>query len=245
MRAHETKRGTVAQEADKRIRKASGPKNSRKGKSTVRRKAKTRKGETARAVEQRLTHAVNHPVRLDALVILSERCASPNEIAGELDVPLGTASFHVKELAEVGAIELVKTEPRRGAIEHYYRARVLPEVSDEEWRVMPKGAKRECVSVILMPIISESLSSLGCGKMDADKDLYVFWKLMRLSEHGRSELHELHAEFQERVEALVEKDEARADDDEPVRFVAMLGFERSRGGRATGTALGKASALST
>jgi DNA-binding transcriptional ArsR family regulator len=229
----------VARKADKRSDKAGGPRNSRKG----RRKAKTRGGASARAVEQRLTHAVNHPVRLDALVILSERSASPNEIAGELDVPLGTVSFHVKELADMKAIELVKTEPRRGAIEHYYRAKMLPEVSDEEWRAMPRGAKRECVSVILMPIISESLASLGHGKMDTDEDLYVFWKLMRLSSEGRSELHELHAEFQDRVEALMAEDEARADgNDEPVRFVAMLGFERSGGGRATGTALGRASA---
>lgn len=220
-------------------KKARKPKSRRRGKPKSRRGAKARRGNSARAAEQRLSHAINHPVRLDVMVILAERCASPNELADELDVPLGTTSFHVSELADVNAIELVKTEPRRGAVEHYYRAKTLPEVSDEEWRAMSKAAKRQSAAIYLTPVLSESLASLGNGNMDADDDLYVFWSPAHLSAAGQEALHELHAEFQERLEALIAEDEANATDSDPVRFVAMLGFERSRRGSATGRALGR------
>jgi DNA-binding transcriptional ArsR family regulator len=46
---------------------------------------------------------------------------SPNELAQALDEPLGNISYHVKELVKCGAMELVKVEPRRGAVEHFYR----------------------------------------------------------------------------------------------------------------------------
>ena len=48
--------------------------------------------------------------------------ASPSELAKELGEPLGNVAYHVKILEETGAIELVRTAPVRGALEHFYRA---------------------------------------------------------------------------------------------------------------------------
>jgi hypothetical protein len=36
---------------------------------------------------------------------------------------LGNVRYHVTTLRELGLIEQVHTTPRRGALEHYYRAR--------------------------------------------------------------------------------------------------------------------------
>lgn len=47
---------------------------------------------------------------------------SPNELCKALDEPLTNVSYHVRMLHELGVIELVTTAPRRGALEHYYRA---------------------------------------------------------------------------------------------------------------------------
>jgi hypothetical protein len=33
---------------------------------------------------------------------------------------LSNVSYHVRQLAKAGLIELVATRPRRGALEHYY-----------------------------------------------------------------------------------------------------------------------------
>jgi hypothetical protein len=54
--------------------------------------------------------------------MLGDRVASPKEIADETGHPLGTVSYHVRELLKLECIELVDTTPRRGAIEHHYRA---------------------------------------------------------------------------------------------------------------------------
>jgi hypothetical protein len=46
--------------------------------------------------------------------------ASPSELPDALGEPLGNVSYHVRILRELDCIELVRTEPRRGALEHFY-----------------------------------------------------------------------------------------------------------------------------
>ncbi len=73
-------------------------------------------------VDQRLIKALGHPVRMRVLDILNARVASPSELAKELGEPLGNVAYHVKILEETGSIELVRTAPVRGALEHFYGA---------------------------------------------------------------------------------------------------------------------------
>ena len=86
---------------------------------------------TSDSSESHAVKALAHPLRVRALAILTERDASPSELAEELGEPLGNVSYHVRLLHELGLIELVRTTPRRGAIEHHYRAR-----SDRHLRVL-------------------------------------------------------------------------------------------------------------
>ena len=80
------------------------------------------KRQTASAVDSRLAKALAHPLRVQLLAALNEGVASPNELSKKLDEPLTNVSYHVRMLHDLGCIELVETEPRRGALEHYYRA---------------------------------------------------------------------------------------------------------------------------
>ena len=86
--------------------------------SAPRDKSKSKK----KFIDQRLIKALAHPLRSDILAILNERVASPNELSQQLGEGLSQVSYHVKVLREFDCIELVKTEPRRGAVEHFYRA---------------------------------------------------------------------------------------------------------------------------
>ena len=45
-----------------------------------------------------VAQAVAHPLRIEALSILTERAASPKELAAELGLPVGNISYHVREL---------------------------------------------------------------------------------------------------------------------------------------------------
>lgn len=76
---------------------------------------------------ERLARVRTHPTQVGILELLSMddgRVLSPNEMAFELQVELGSCSYHVTELEKAGLLELVDTQPRRGALEHYYR--VIP-----------------------------------------------------------------------------------------------------------------------
>lgn len=188
-----------------------------------------KKGSVRATEERKVAHAVNHPVRLDVLSILFERTASPNEMAEQLKVPLGNVSFHVKELNCDKVIELVKTAQRRGAIEHYYRARLRPEVSAEEWKRLPTPTRRKIAALALQAIFADSLSSLRQGKMATDDDMYMVWIPMALDEVGQDKVTALQAEMLERLEGIKAEHEAPAAEDgsgTPVRIAASMWFER-------------------
>jgi predicted transcriptional regulator len=194
----------------------------------------TKKTRKARTGERKIAYSVAHPVRLDALSILFEQMASPNEIAQALKQPLGTVSHHVSELHSDGVIELVKTAPRRGAVEHYYRAKVRPEVDAEKWKEMPTPARRDVAGLALQAIVTDSLASFRHRRMESDDDMYLVWIPMKLSDQGQAEVTELQAEMLERLEAIKAHDEARPNGDgeesKPVRIAAMMWFERAHAG---------------
>ena len=73
-----------------------------------------------------LTHGLAHPLRRSILYYLADEATgnkptSPNELSKALDERLTNASYHVRQLAEKGLIDLADTTPRRGALEHYYQ----------------------------------------------------------------------------------------------------------------------------
>lgn len=73
-----------------------------------------------------IAKAVRHPIRRKILRALAEDTnagggVSPSKLAEQLEEPLGNISYHMRLLFEDGILRLVKTEPRRGAVEHFYR----------------------------------------------------------------------------------------------------------------------------
>src|ERR1700712_5827266 len=91
-------------------------------------------GETS---EARIAKALAHPLRARILQRLGERVTSPGDLAIELGAPLGVVSYHVRMLREYDCVELVRTEPRRGALQHFYRATARPVLEPEQWRSLP------------------------------------------------------------------------------------------------------------
>jgi DNA-binding MarR family transcriptional regulator len=64
-----------------------------------------------------------HPLRAKILEALAGSTKSPVQLAGELDARLGSVSYHVRTLERDGLIELTRTRPVRGTIEHFYTGR--------------------------------------------------------------------------------------------------------------------------
>ena len=112
-----------------------------------RKDARPRKEEQEQGVDQRLVKALAHPLRVEILTILNERMASPNELSKELEEGLSQVSYHVKVLKDFECIEMVKTEPRRGAVEHYYRATSRAFLTDRDWTLAPRFGQARCQRV--------------------------------------------------------------------------------------------------
>lgn len=72
-------------------------------------------------------HGFGHPIRVRALVLL-EFETSPRDIALALGEPLGVVSYHVRMLRDYGLATETRTEPKRGALAHFYRR---TELADE------------------------------------------------------------------------------------------------------------------
>jgi DNA-binding transcriptional ArsR family regulator len=114
---------------DRRVAKPGGRKRkkNRQGEA-ARKKAKTAKRKTRAADEApaELIGALNHRSRRDILRHLhaSKEPLSPSEMAKLFREPLSTVGYHANVLVERGGIVLVKTEPVRGAVEHFYASKV-------------------------------------------------------------------------------------------------------------------------
>lgn len=63
-----------------------------------------------------------HPLAVDILTLIesAEGEWTPKELAEALEHDLGTTSYHVRQLAARGLLKMVRTEPRRGALSHFY-----------------------------------------------------------------------------------------------------------------------------
>jgi DNA-binding transcriptional ArsR family regulator len=152
------------------------------------------KRQTASAVDSRLAKALAHPLRVQLLAALNEGVASPNELAKKLDEPLTNVSYHVRMLHDLGCIELVETEPRRGALEHYYRAIVRPFFGDRDWKRLPKNARGSISDAVLQLVWEDTAEAIKSGLFDEREDRHLSRSVLSIDDKGWDELHDLLAQ---------------------------------------------------
>jgi DNA-binding transcriptional ArsR family regulator len=187
--------------------------------------------------DPRLVKALAHPLRVQILSALEDRIASPSDLAAELDAPLGNVSYHVRTLADLGLVKLVKRRTRRGAVEHYYQARGRAQVTNRAWAQVPGVVKRSMVAVALEQAFDQAGAAAAAGGFDHE-DSNLSRQSVRLDAEGFSELSaaigRLHVELagiQERSASRLKK----AGDDAALQagFVTML-FEGEKPGEGGG-----------
>jgi len=165
-------------------------------------KTKTAKGrkkgkgraKSKRGVNQDLVKSLAHELRAEILAILNERMASPNELAKELGEGLSQVSYHVKVLKDYGVIRLVKTEPRRGAVEHYYRATSRAFLTDRDWHELPESVRVGMSADLFQAIIDDVVASMEGEKFDDREDRHLSWTPLMLDEEAWLSLQKLLAD---------------------------------------------------
>ena len=129
--------------------------------------------------DPKVVKALAHSLRVRILMLLDERTMSPRELAEELGARLGNVSYHVRQLASLGLIKLVKRTPRRGAVEHHYRTEPRNQVSDETWAQIPEIVKQAMVGALLGEVGADVSAAAAAGGRGADVE--------PLPEHARTE----------------------------------------------------------
>jgi DNA-binding transcriptional ArsR family regulator len=152
----------------------------------------------AAGVEPTLGALISHPTRVKAYVILTERVASPNEIAKATGLEVGHVSYHVGKLAELKVIELVDTAQRRGAVEHYYRAIKRPYASDESFEEMNPAERESLTRFTLQLHLTDMARALDAGTLDGRSNRSLIRVPAMVDEEGFEELAELHDEMYQR-----------------------------------------------
>jgi DNA-binding transcriptional ArsR family regulator len=120
------------------------------------------------ADDPRYVKALSHPLRVRILGILEEQAASPVELSQVLGASLGTVSYHVRQLNELGLLDLVRETPRRGAVEHHYRAKPRPRSGGAAWESVSIMAKQAIVGAELEHTTEVVRRAAAVGGFDAD-----------------------------------------------------------------------------
>jgi DNA-binding transcriptional ArsR family regulator len=192
--------------------------------------ATTTKAGQKRSIEEAVSYAIGHRIRIEILALLNEGTRSPTELAQLTRQPITTVGHHIKELVNSGCIELARIEKVRNADQHFYRAVELPFVSDDEAESLPVETRQQYAAVILQALMAEGLAALWAGKMTSDP-VWMSWRWFNLDPRARLEAQGEQAAFWERIKEIEAGSMSRAAESGEATtstVIAALGFERFR-----------------
>ncbi|HEV2858304.1 MAG TPA: hypothetical protein VGW80_07885 [Solirubrobacterales bacterium] len=189
--------------------------------------------ERPESIDQRLVRALAHPVRIQILEVLSERVASPNMLALELETGLTHVAYHTRTLDRCGCLELVETAQRRGATEHFYKARPQAFIGNQAWRQVPRSVRSGVTAAALRTFVDKAVTALEAGTLDDREDTTFSWMPLHLDEQGWQEVNSALREAASRVLAAQEASNRRAteaerDERRIAAVVALVNFEMGR-----------------
>lgn len=138
------------------------------------------------------TGVVAHPIRARALTILADREASPVEIARELGLGASHIAYHVRILHEEELIELTEETPRRGSIEHRFRAIFPPELNDEEYAALTTEERSKFSRLIFSFAAADACCAFSAGSFADRPDHHISRMPLQVDEAGWKELRDLY-----------------------------------------------------
>lgn len=149
-------------------------------------------------LDYKTMHALSNPKRVRILAILAERVASPKEIAAELDQALSQASYHVTVLRECGLAVEDHRVPRRGAVEHFYRAVAPTLIPPGAWANLPPAVRKGISVRILRKFFEDASASLKAGIFEKSP-AELGWTPLVLDERGIEDIDRLTRDFMQSV----------------------------------------------
>ena len=146
-------------------------------------------------IDERLTKAIAHPLRLQILAVANEREISPNEFSEESGAPLSNVSYHFRKLCELDFIELTKEVPKRGAQEHRYVGSRRGLVTDADWAKLGRTTQAGVRIAGFQDLITRCTQAVQADTFDSREDAVFYWIGGGMDEVGWEQfttaLHEL------------------------------------------------------
>lgn len=179
---------------------------------------------TMEITDARVAKAYAHPLRIHILGMLDNATMSPSEIADALDAPLTHVSYHVRQLHSLGLIRLVRTTPRRGAVEHHYTAVARARV-DGGWDKLPRAVKHSLTAGSVERLGAHVSDGLTEGGFERD-GAQLTETTLTLDERGWSAVGAELERAARRLEQIREASAKRLGEDDGIKAtVALLLFE--------------------
>ncbi len=198
-------------------------------------KTTARSGQRGKSIEEVVSYALGHRIRVQALTILAEGVFSVDQVAAIIDEPTNKVAHHVSELYDAGSIELAKTEPVGGknVIQHFYRAVEMPYYSEEEIAAMTPQQRQVTAGLVLQTVMSEAMAAFWAGNMVNDPRVWLASKWFNVDQEGREEIADEQERSWERMceieEKAINRVAASGGRSRSV-MVAQLGYFRERKG---------------
>lgn len=164
-----------------------------------RKAAKQRKRQPGKSPQEVLVKALNHPVRVKALTILTERVASPKEISEQIEMPLSNVSYHVRVLDELGLIEIMEEESVRGSVAHFYKAVERPLIDNPDWEKLDPRVRSAFSGYVIETLMSDAARALAAGTFDGRDDRHLSRTPLLLDERGWRRISEIQAKALDEV----------------------------------------------
>jgi DNA-binding transcriptional ArsR family regulator len=174
--------------------------------------------------DPRIAKALTHPLRIQILNALDGDTASPSDLAAKFDAPLGNVSYHVRTLADLGLLKLVKRRTRRGAVEHYYTATSRANMKPGSWKGVPGAVKDAVVGSSLEQIGTQAFAAAQVGGF---QEGVLARSTYPLDDEGRAAVAEIVQGAIEQVEEAARQAAERQDGNDengvtPTTVVTML-----------------------
>jgi DNA-binding transcriptional ArsR family regulator len=142
-------------------------------------------------IDQNLVRALAHPMRVRILEALQGRSASPTELAREFSASLGVVSYHANALLDAECIEQVRTQPKRGTIEHFYTSRPRSFIGHQDWRSAPLSVRAGVTGEALRTFAAKVAAAIEADTIDRREDTTLNWMPMTVDEQGWRETAEI------------------------------------------------------
>jgi DNA-binding transcriptional ArsR family regulator len=177
-------------------------------------------------IDQELVKALAHPMRVLILEALQGRTASPTELSKRFEEPLGVVSYHTNALLDVECIEQVRTQPKRGTIEHFYTAKPRSFIGHQDWRRAPVSVRGGVTDEAIRTFVSKVGDAIDADTIDSRDDTTLNWMPMMVDDQGWRETAEILDQARRDLQQIAIESRARLREEDGIPVVtAMAAFE--------------------